>query len=365
MKENSNKVLFVTTALYNSRYAYAGREKMFVWLANSLAEEGVDVTICTMYDKERCPKYSPKVKAIYFGAKFYSNFYLRTSQLFTILRWKLKKIIRGYDTVVSFGDITYRALISLRHTCKFNLLVSERGDPNNKNSRLSKQGNELLKYADTVVFQTKGAQSYYPDNIKNKSVVIPNAIVIPKEKWERADCKKHIVYVGRIDFWQKRLDVLIEAFALVIKNHPEYILDIYGGGELDRLKSICEEYKLGDSVVLHGVASNVNEKLLSSEIFVMTSDFEGIPNSLLEAMAMGMPVVSTDCSPGGAAMLIDDGINGKLVECGNAEKVADAIICFIENKQLADSCAYNAREKMKDFEPKKIIKLWMNAIIQK
>lgn len=361
----NNKVLFVSTALYNSKYAYAGREKMFVWLANTLAEEGMDVTICTMYDKERCPKYSPKVKAIYLGVKYYSNFYLRTTQLFTLLRWKLKKIIRNYDTVVSFGDITFRALISLRRTCKFKLLVSERGDPNNKNSRLSKQGNDLLKYADTVVFQTTGAQSYYPDSIKRKSVVIPNAIEIPEARWERANSKKGIAYVGRIDFWQKRLDVLIEAFSIVSKKHPEYILDVYGDGEMDRLKGVCEKLDVMETVVLHGVSRDVNEKLLEDEIFVITSDFEGIPNSLLEAMALGMPVVSTNCSPGGAAMLIDDGINGRLVDCGNSEQVAEAINDFIENPLNADVCARNAREKMKDFEPRKIIKLWMNAINQK
>ena len=363
--ENSNKVLFVSTALYNSKYAYAGREKMFVWLANTLAEEGMDVTICTMYDKERCPKYSPKVKAIYLGVKYYSNFYLRTTQLLTILRWKLKKIVRNYDTVVSFGDITFRALISIRRTCNFKLLVSERGDPNNKNSRLSKQGNELLKFADIVVFQTTGAQSYYPDTIKRKSVVIPNAIEIPEAQWDRNNSKKRIAYVGRIDFWQKRLDVLIEAFALVIKKHPDYILDVYGDGEMARLKEVCEKFGVTNAVVLHGVSKTVTVKLLENEIFVITSDFEGIPNSLLEAMALGMPVVSTNCSPGGAAMLIEDGINGRMVDCGNSKQVAEAINGFIENPMIADNCAINAREKMKDFEPKKIIKLWMNAINQK
>lgn len=364
MKDNSNKVLFVNAALYNSKYSYAGLEKMFVWVANSLANEGVNVSICTFYDKEKSPKILPKVNTLCLGAEYSEKFFKRTVHLFTSIRKKLKEIVKEYDTVVTFGDISYFVVMSLKPVGKFRFVTSERGDPNNKGSMLSRFGLKLFRFVDTLIFQSYGAQSFFADRVKNKSYVIPNSIEIPVEQWNGDVVKGHIASVGRVDFWQKRLDVLIDAFSVVLKNHPEYILDIYGNGELDRLENLCKEYKVEKNVIVHGVSNNINERLLEADLFVITSDFEGIPNSLLEAMALGMPVVSTDCSPGGAAMLIDNGKNGFLVERGDAKQVADAIIKLIEDRQLSIEFAKMARKKMEEFEPQKIILLWKKAICQ-
>lgn len=363
--KDNNRVLFVNAALYNSKYSYAGLEKMFVWVANSLANEGVDVSICTFYDKEKSPKILPTVNTICLGAEYSEKFFKRTVLLFTSIRKKLKKIINKYDTVVTFGDISFFVVMSLNPIKKFRFVTSERGDPNNKGSMLSRLGLKLFRYVDAVVFQSYGAQSFFSEKIRNKSYVIPNSIEIPVEQWNGNVVRGHIASVGRVDFWQKRLDVLVSAFSIVLKTHPEYVLDIYGDGELQRLENLCKEHLVEKNVIIHGVSNRINEKLLESDLFVITSDFEGIPNALLEAMALGMPVVSTDCSPGGAAMLIDNGVNGFLVQKGDAKQVADAIIKLIENRQLSIEFAQKARIKMKEFEPKKIILLWKKAICPK
>lgn len=364
MKNNINRVLFVHSALFNSDYSYAGLEKMFVWVANALGDNGVDVTICTFYDTVRNPRFSSKVKVIYFGNSYDKRFFRRTITLFTNIRRKLKTVLNNYDAVVNFGDISFFVLLSLRPFCDFRFVVSERGDPYNKGSWLSKQKLKMFRFVDFIVFQTYGAQAFFSDKVKQKSIVIPNAVTIPKEQWI-AIHTKHIISVGRIDFWQKRLDLLIDAFAIVLNKYPDYILDIYGDGEMERLKILCESKNVLDNVVLHGVTKDVNEKLMVSDLFVITSDFEGIPNALLEAMALGMPVVSTDCSPGGAAMLIDNGNNGLLVERGNAQLIADAILFLIEHPQKAIEFATNARINMRQYAPNIILNQWRESICPK
>ena len=359
-----NKVLFLNASLYTGRYSFGGLEKMFIWVANSLADQGVDVTICTLYDEEKNPKISSRVNTFLLGAKYESRFLIRTTRLFTQIRHRLKGLLKGYDVVVSFGDISYYVAVTLKRSCNFRLVLSERCDPNNKGSLLSKFGLKLYRYADAVVFQSNGAQSYFDDTIKQKSFVIPNATVIPEQKWSGIERSWHIAYVGRIDFRQKRLDVLIKAFSCVLKEYPNLVLDIYGDGELKHLEELSIECKITQNVIIHGVVSDVNNRLLKSDMLVVTSDFEGIPNALLEAMSLGMPVVSTNCSPGGAAMLIDNHINGILVERGDVEQVAKGILFMLDNWQSAVTMAANTREKMKEFDPQKIAMLWERAICQ-
>lgn len=359
------KILFVNHSIFNNRFSYAGLEKMFVWLANSLAKDGLDITVCTFFDRERSPYLIEEVKSIELAFPYYDSYKKRNVLLFTKVRRALKKTIDNkYDVVLNFGEISFFVLILLKLNCKFKLVVSERMDPHYSQSKLQRIKRYLFRYADLLVFQTVGARDYFQQNIREKSVVIHNPIVIPKEQWNQDSCLKRIAFVGRIDFWQKRIDVLIEAFKMVHQKFPDYMLDIYGSGELERLRDLCKKGNIENSVIVHGPVANINHELCSKEIFVITSDFEGIPNALLEAMALGMPVVSTDCSPGGAALLIEDEENGMIVEKGNTSAVATAIIRFIEDKQFAVKCAVNAREGMKKYNPSIISNQWMNALMR-
>lgn len=359
------KILLVYHALSSGEFSYAGMEKMMVWLGNSLANKGFDITFCTFYDTSRCNGYSDKVKSIELGLTYSNSFIKRNFYTFIYGTKKLRSLYKkgDYDYVISFGDTIFFNILLIKLFYKINLITSERGDPYHSANFLERLRRMLLKYSEVIVFQTNGARDFFPESIKRKSIIISNPVTIPKEQWNQFNARERIVFVGRIDFWQKRPDLLLKAFAIVHKKFKNYLLDICGSGsEIERLKNLADELNISDFVVFHGAVNNVNDFLLGAEIFVLTSDFEGIPNALLEAMAIGMPVVSTDCSPGGAAMLIDSGNNGLLVPKGNINSIAEAICYLIDNKKIASSMAIQARETMKQYSPASIINKWIDII---
>lgn len=361
------QILLVYHALSSGEFSYAGMEKMLVWLGNNLAEQGYDVTFCTLYDNERCSKFSNKTKSIELGLSYHDSFIKRNFTTFILGSLKLQKVLsQGYDYVINFGDTVFFLTLLLKRFNHYKLISSERGDPYNSANFLERLRRRLLKYSDDIVFQTTGARDFFSEQIRNKSTVIANPIEIPSAKvWSLENASKRIAFVGRIDFWQKRLDILVHAFKIVHEKYPDYFLDICGSGsEIGKLKELIDELELGSSVMLYGAVKNVYEVLLNAEMFVLTSDFEGIPNALLEAMSIGMPVISTDCTPGGAALLIGNDENGLLVNRGDIEGISNAIIKFIENKEYACEKAINARHSMNRFSPAIIIEKWNNVLSQ-
>lgn len=358
------KILLVYHALSSGEFSYAGMEKMLVWLGNSLADCGYDVTFCTLFDRERCLRYSDKAKSIELGLEYHKSFIRRNLTTFIVGTYKLNSVLEDkYDVVVNFGDTAFFLCLLLKPIYHYILITSERGDPNNSADFLERMRRKLIKFSDRVVFQTVGASQFFPNTVRLKSSIIANPIVIPEESWRLDKSARRIAFIGRIDFWQKRPDVLIKAFSIVHCKHPDYKLDVCGSGEgFERLKALVYELNLIDSVVLHGAVQNVKQIMMQDEIFVLTSDFEGIPNALLEAMAIGMPVVSTDCSPGGAALLIENGVNGILVPCADVNGVADGICKLIEDREFAKQLGTCARESVRKFTPEKIIREWCCVI---
>ena len=158
--------------------------------------------------------------------------------------------------------------------------------------------------------------------------------------------------------------MLVESFALVCGKYPDAILNIYGSGEdKDRLINIIHRLRLENNIFLHGAIKEINSALLTNRIFVLSSDFEGIPNALLEAMALGMPVISTNCSPGGAALLIQNNYNGVLVPQNDVTKLATAICELIEKPDLCSIYGKNARISMSKFSEDIIYNMWKQIFI--
>ena len=152
-------------------------------------------------------------------------------------------------------------------------------------------------------------------------------------------------------------------FKKVLKKHPDYILKFYGDGpDEEKMKEYAASLDIDKSVVFCGVSKQVLKDISKSEIFVLSSDYEGIPNALLEAMSIGLPCVSTDCSPGGARMLINSGENGLIVPCGDASALADAICKMIEDRDFAIKCGKEALKVRERFSKEKILDAWENYL---
>ena len=152
---------------------------------------------------------------------------------------------------------------------------------------------------------------------------------------------------------------------LYVDEFPDYILEIYGDGKLkDQLKAKSLSLGIEDSVRFCENVNNIHERIKSAQVFAFTSDYEGLPNALAEAMALGLACVSTDCSPGGARALIDDGINGLIVPCGDAEAFAGALRKLLSDAELVCSFSKKAVQIRSRLDFDKITSEWENYFYQ-
>ena len=156
---------------------------------------------------------------------------------------------------------------------------------------------------------------------------------------------------------------LIKAFADVSKNFPDYKLVIYGdGSRKDEYIKLAESLGVAEKVSFPGYVTDIGGKIADASLFVLSSDYEGMPNALMEAMALGLPCISTDCPCGGPRFLIKDGVNGLLVPVGDREALGEAMRKILDSPFFALSCASNAQDICKTLAPDKIYGEWEKYI---
>jgi glycosyltransferase involved in cell wall biosynthesis len=244
------------------------------------------------------------------------------------------------------------------------VIISQRADPSAVPNWFTKLRDFLYNFADGYVFQTALAKSHYNKRIQARAVVIQNPVIadnIPT-KWV-GDKEDIIVNVGRFELKQKRQDILIRAFAKIADKHDHIRLVLYGDGEdkLEIIKNIAD-CNLDHRIVLAGVTKNIYESIAKAKIFVLSSDYEGIPNALIEAMSVGLPCISTDYSRGGVRDLIRHMENGLLVKRGCVEELADAMDFMLSHPELAETMGQKARSVLVELDPDRIINQWEEYI---
>lgn len=248
------------------------------------------------------------------------------------------------DVVVGMGIYSNFVVSLIRFLCNKKVVIVEANDPRHDN--ISKESKILRKLtywrADGYVFQTREEQEYYSKNIQRKPIVIPNPVLEELPSREEPIIPE-IVATGRMEK-QKNYEMLIDAFNIVHKKHPNYKLKIYGkGSECEKIQAKISELDLNKYVEMPGFTLNVHKKIQHSDIYVLSSLFEGMPNALMEAMAMGFPVVSTDCGGGGPRELIQDNVNGRLTLNGSSYDLADKLCELIENPVKKEMLGKNAK----------------------
>jgi len=188
-------------------------------------------------------------------------------------------------------------------------------------------------------------------------IVIGNPLTIDLNCPKALLVNKTSIAVGRLEK-EKGFDLLIDAWKVVKKKHPEWILNIFGEGSLhDSIRKQIDDLNLADSIFLKKPVSNIAEKYIESSIFILSSRNEGFGLVLLEALALGVPVVSFNCNFG-PEELIEDGQNGFLVETGNTEILAKKIITLIENENVRKKFSERALITTKKYEISNIMMKW-------
>lgn len=243
-------------------------------------------------------------------------------------------------------------------------LYTLRNDPYNYNNTGFKGiiRNYLFNKARTIVFQTIGAQRYFSETIQRKGVIIANPLKEDLPKWKDYTHEKVIVTACRLDK-QKNIPMMLRAFSRFRINHPDYKLKICGDGKLKaELQTMAVNLGISESVEFMGFRTDIHDIMAHSMIFTLSSDYEGLSNSMLEAMSMGMPVICTDSSPGGAATYIKDSINGILVPVGDYEKLSMAFAKVADNIAFRNQLSENAANIRADLMQDAIFKKWEENI---
>lgn len=277
-----------------------------------------------------------------------------------VIRLRQILISESPDVVLSFiGPPNIRMLIaSIGLNCR--KIVSVRNDPYREYGNGIKKliCRSLFCLSDGCVFQTKEASDYFTESLRERSTIILNPVDDSFYKVERKPDNKTIIMVGRLEE-QKNYPMAIGAFSRIADKFPMINLNIYGTGRLkNNIQAIINDYGLNNRITLEGQTNDVESKLSKAILFLLTSDFEGMPNALMEAMAVGLPVISTDCPCGGPKVLINSGENGSLIQCRNVDALAEEIERVLSSEELMEKYSRKAKMTAYIFKEDQIMQKW-------
>lgn len=313
------------------RLSEGGAERVISILANHFAEIGHPVETVLLLDEPIVYQLDDRIvvhRLQWNSTKSIREYARRVMQMRSFFRG-------GGCIVISFlFRAIFWATIGSVFT-KTKRIVSERNDPRRDPNKWFKRILRDVCYAiaDTVVFQTVEQKKHFPSAIQKKGRVIPNPVSDNLPEHKISICENTIISACRYEK-QKNILMGIKAFAVFHETHKEYQYHIYGeGSQREELENYIKENNLSDSVKLKGFANNIHEIISRSALFISSSDYEGISNSILEALSMGVPAICTDCPIGGTRELIKDGKNGLLVEVGNIQQLSRKMCELIDNTE--------------------------------
>lgn len=347
-------------------HGFGGAEKQIIMLANEMSRRGHSVYLLSLAAHNPCYPIDPKVEFIKLVENCDKNSIKRIWKRYLLLRKEIIKIVP--DVVINFWlqSVYLIALISKKYYGK--LIYSERGDPGDTEYSGIKGmlRNLSFRRVDQFVFQTKAAKKYFSNEIQMRASVIYNAVLIDKQmigSWTGE--KKIVVSVGRLSK-QKNFRVLIDAFKEIADMYQDYQLQIYGEGELKPLlEDYIKESKLEDRIYLMGVTNKLHEAVKNCKVFVLSSDYEGMPNALIEAMAIGVPCISTNYRPVNSVKeFMVDNEAGLISNPDDANDLSFKIKTLLSDKSMQKRFSEKGIENISKYSYQNVYNAWEMLIMQ-
>ena len=354
------KILIVIDSLYGG-----GAERVVSRIANALSVDN-EVVIFTRSTPDRYP-LAENIKILYFsyppdlypsykrGAKYMKtvNKYYKYYQLIKMC----ENLKRKEKPDVTLSMLKVPNLMNAFSKGPGRKVLSERNNPQKKDFEYRLLGKLSFRRADKVVFQTETIRNMFSSTIRKKGVVVPNPVYV---SCKATGGSKRIITMGRMHP-QKNHSLLIKAFAAFVISHPDYTLHIYGKdrGE-EPLRPLIESLSLTDKVFLEGFKSPIHPLIEDAEQFILSSDYEGTPNALLEAMMMGLPCITTDFE--GAQELLGDEPPCLVTPLGDETALAEAMARLSDTPFLRNALSQRGEQFTQAFTLEKIIPKWREVL---
>lgn len=354
-EDSIRRILFVISSL-----AYGGAERVVSELANEFCAKGLEVGILLISAETVAYPLDTRVEL------FSLNEFVNGFQGLRAARKRCQGILAvtrrfAPDMVISFMSVVnIYSCLALKNS-GYPLIVSERNDPSTDPPEQYKRNvrDFIYRYAHGVVCQTRQARDYFGQRFRRRLEVIPNPVKTGLPLPYEGKREQRIVAVGRLEP-QKNYPLLLAAFAHLSAEFPGITLDIYGDGSLrNRLEDMVLERGIKDRVTFHGAVSDVHERIRDAYAYILTSNYEGMPNALMEAMALGLPCVASDCPSGGPAELIQNGKNGLLFPVGDLNALIDSVRRLLVDGDMARRLGNEALKIREEYECVGIAQKWI------
>lgn len=351
------KIAFITRSLGGG-----GAERVVSVLANSFVNNPSISKVYVIAVIEDYVTYPIDSKVIYIANQDKTkNKIIRVAKRLNYLKKQLNDC--NPDVVISFcTQINIYSIFATKKNKK--LIISERNDPNNDPIQrwVRKFRNIVYSKVDGAVFQTEDAAMYFKKIIHSPTAIIMNPVAENLPMPYRGERDNRIVTVARLSK-EKNLELLIKAFSRISKEFPQYTLEIYGQGpEKNRLNSIIQNLGMDKKIFLKGYSTQVHQDILTAKCFVLPSNYEGISNAMLEAMALGIPTICTDCPIGGARMVIRNMDNGILTRVNDQLDLEKNIIKLLGSLELQMKISKNAEKNRDIYSVKNISNQWYEFV---
>lgn len=353
----NQKIVFVTRSLN-----MGGTEQVILALCQEWLDLNIDCQIILLEDHCQFASLPANLKYIAISKQKPNNLIQKIKVYLNVRKW-IHQI--QPDIVIALPDEigVYMALVCMFRT--FSLFVSERNDPHIfPKSRFARLFRSFAyRFVDGVIVQTPQVAQYFSKAIQKKCILLKNPLNLDHlPPYTKISQQHYFIAVGRLEP-QKNYPLLIKAFAQYHQSNPLTKLYIYGdGSRRSFLKSLVEQNHLQDVIIFMGIDSDVWQKAKASCGYILCSDYEGLPNTMIEAIAMGIPVIGTNVQSGGVKYLLDTYQTGILIPVNDIDALVNAI------KQLHHidhtHCAKQAIKIRHDHMAKLVAKQWLDAIIK-